>query len=113
MSVDDEERSGRPSTGTTTENVAKMREALLEERRTTIHNVCDIIVRRFEATDGKHTAQTSREGAQQLLGPASIMTALRLTRRSLCGIFWFPRIRQSTPPSLLTGPRPPDQGATL
>jgi hypothetical protein len=42
MSVDDE-RSGRPSTGTTTENVAKVREAILEDRRRTIHDVCDIV----------------------------------------------------------------------
>jgi hypothetical protein len=43
MSVDDDERSGRPSTGTTTENVAEVREAILEDRRRTIHDVCDIV----------------------------------------------------------------------
>jgi hypothetical protein len=43
MSVDDDERSGRPSAGTTTENVAKVREAILEDRRRTIHEVCDIV----------------------------------------------------------------------
>jgi len=91
-SVDAEERSGRPSTRTATENVAKMREVLLEERRATVHNFCNIILLRFEATDGKHPAQTSRQVAQQLLGPASIMTALRRTRRSLCGSFWLLRI---------------------
>ena len=40
MSVDDDERSGRPSKGTTTENVAKVRDAILEDRRRTIHDVC-------------------------------------------------------------------------
>jgi hypothetical protein len=43
MSVDDEERSGSPSTGTTTENVAKVREAILEDRRGMIHDVCNIV----------------------------------------------------------------------
>jgi hypothetical protein len=38
-SVDEDERSGRPSTGTTTENVAEVREAILEDRRRTIHIV--------------------------------------------------------------------------
>jgi hypothetical protein len=42
MSVDDEERFGRPSTVTTTENMAKVREAILEGRRT-IHDVCNIV----------------------------------------------------------------------
>jgi hypothetical protein len=42
-SVDDDERSGRPSTGTTTENMAEMREAVLEDRMRTIHDVCDIV----------------------------------------------------------------------
>jgi histone-lysine N-methyltransferase SETMAR len=42
MSVDDDKRSGRPSTGTTTENVEKVLEAILEDRRRTIHDVCDI-----------------------------------------------------------------------
>jgi hypothetical protein len=43
MSVDDDQRSGRPSTGTTTKNVPKVREAILEDRRRTIHDVCDIV----------------------------------------------------------------------
>jgi len=38
MSVDDNERSGRPSIGTTTENVVEVREAILEDRRRTIHD---------------------------------------------------------------------------
>jgi transposase len=43
MSVDDDERSGRPSTGTTIKNVEKVREAIQEDRRRTIHDVCNII----------------------------------------------------------------------
>jgi hypothetical protein len=42
-SVDDNERSGRPSTSTTPENIAKVREAILADRRQTIHNVCEIV----------------------------------------------------------------------
>jgi hypothetical protein len=43
MSVDDDERSGQPSTGTTTENVAKVRETIREDQRCTIHDVCNIV----------------------------------------------------------------------
>jgi len=42
-SVDDDERSGRPSTNTTPENIANEREAILEDCRQTIHNVCEIV----------------------------------------------------------------------
>ena len=42
-SVDDDERSGRPSTSTTPENIAKVREAILADRRQTIHDVCEIV----------------------------------------------------------------------
>jgi len=41
-SVDDDERSGRPSTSTKPENIAKVREAILADRRQTIHDVCEI-----------------------------------------------------------------------
>ena len=41
-SVDDDERSGRPSTSTTPENIAKVREAILADHRQTIHDVCEI-----------------------------------------------------------------------
>ena len=43
MSVHDDECSGRPSTGTKTENMAKVRQAILEDRRRTIHDVCNIV----------------------------------------------------------------------
>ena len=42
-SVDDDERSGRTSTNTTPENIAKVREAILADRRQTIHDVCEIV----------------------------------------------------------------------
>jgi histone-lysine N-methyltransferase SETMAR len=42
-SVDDDELSGRPSTSTTPENVAKVREVIREDRRRTIHDVCNIV----------------------------------------------------------------------
>jgi hypothetical protein len=44
MSVDNDEHSGRPSTGTTPENVAKVREVIREDRRQTIQDVCNILV---------------------------------------------------------------------
>jgi hypothetical protein len=40
-SVNDDERSGRPST--TSENIAKVREAILADHRRTIHDVCEIV----------------------------------------------------------------------
>jgi histone-lysine N-methyltransferase SETMAR len=42
-SIDDDERSGRPSTSTTPENVAKVREAILADLRQTSHDVCEIV----------------------------------------------------------------------
>jgi hypothetical protein len=61
-SVDDIERSGRPSTSTTPENIAKVREAILADRRRTIHDVCEIV--------GEHSAQTSRQVEErQLVSP--------------------------------------------
>jgi hypothetical protein len=42
-SVDDDECSGRPSTSTTPENIAKVREAILVDRRQTIRYVCEIV----------------------------------------------------------------------
>ena len=42
-SVDDEERSGRLPTSTTPENIAKVREAILADRRQTIHDVYEIV----------------------------------------------------------------------
>jgi hypothetical protein len=42
MSVD-EECCEPPSTGTTTENVAKVQEAILEDQRRMIHDVCNVV----------------------------------------------------------------------
>jgi hypothetical protein len=41
--VDGDERSGRPSTSTTPENIANVREAILAGRRRNIHDVCGIV----------------------------------------------------------------------
>jgi hypothetical protein len=43
MSVEDDERSGRPSTSKTTENVEKIRELIREDRCQTIHELADTI----------------------------------------------------------------------
>jgi len=40
--IDDDERSGRPSTCTTPENITKVREAVLADRRQIMHDVCEI-----------------------------------------------------------------------
>ena len=42
-SVDDDERSGRASTNTTPENIAKVRQAILADRWQTIYDVCEIV----------------------------------------------------------------------
>jgi histone-lysine N-methyltransferase SETMAR len=42
-SVDDDERSGWPSTYTTPKNTTKVHEAILADRRQTIHNICKIV----------------------------------------------------------------------
>ena len=42
-SVDDDECSGRSSTSTTPEIIAKVRETILADRRQTIHDVCEIV----------------------------------------------------------------------
>jgi hypothetical protein len=41
VSVEDDERSGRPSTSKTTENVEIIRELIQEDRRRTIHELTD------------------------------------------------------------------------
>jgi transposase len=43
VSVEDHERSGRPSTCETTENVEKIRDLIQEDRRRTIHELADIV----------------------------------------------------------------------
>ena len=42
-SVEDDKHSGRPSTCTTPEMIAKVREVILEDRRKTIHYVCNSV----------------------------------------------------------------------
>jgi hypothetical protein len=43
VSVEDDERSGRPGTSKTTENVEKIREIIHENRRRTIHELADTV----------------------------------------------------------------------
>jgi hypothetical protein len=43
VSVEDDERSGRPSASKTTENVEKFRELIHEDRRRTIHEFADTV----------------------------------------------------------------------
>jgi len=42
-SINDDERSGRPSTSTTPGKIAKVRGAILADRRQTIHDICEIV----------------------------------------------------------------------
>jgi len=43
MSENDDEHSGRPLTSTTPENIARVHQTILADRRQTIHDVCDIV----------------------------------------------------------------------
>jgi hypothetical protein len=86
MTVDDDERSGRPSTGTTTENVAKVREAILEDRRRTIHDVCNIVKLSY--------------GTGQRIFPDE------LNMRRIARQFLLQWKRLPSPTSLLTRPHP-------
>jgi hypothetical protein len=43
VSVEDDERSGRPSTSKTTENVQKVRKLIHKDRRRTIHERADTV----------------------------------------------------------------------
>jgi hypothetical protein len=90
MSVDDDEHSGRPSTGTTTENVAKVRQAILEDRRRTIHDVCDIV-------------KLSCGTCQRIL---SDDLKMRPQVTPCAAVFDFNKNDIHPPPSLLTRPRP-------
>jgi len=42
-SIDDHERSGRPSRSTTPETTTKVRDAILADRRKNNHDVCEIL----------------------------------------------------------------------
>ena len=43
MSLEDDERSGRPSSGMTPENVEKVRQAIQEDRRWIVEDVCNVV----------------------------------------------------------------------
>lgn len=42
-SVEDDERSGRPSSGRNDENIARVCEKIFEDRRQTISNLCEVL----------------------------------------------------------------------
>ena len=48
-SVDVDERPRLPSTNTSPENIAKVREAVLSDRRQTINDVCEVVVLSYGA----------------------------------------------------------------
>jgi histone-lysine N-methyltransferase SETMAR len=81
-SVDDDERSGRPSTSTTPENIAKVREAILADRRRTIHDVCEIV--------GLSYGTIQRIFEHETHG-FSTMTPRPPTHHSLFDNSWFPK----------------------
>ena len=95
MSIDDEKRSGRPSAETTTENVAKVREDILEDGRRTIHDVCNIVGLSYVTCQGLLSDDLNMRRIAAKFVPR--LTMLRLTRRSFCSSFWLLRIRQSSP----------------
>jgi len=124
MSVDDEERSGRHSTGTTTENVVKVdfegivhKEFVPPGQTVNRKFYCEFL----RLMRSKHPAPTSRQVAQ-LLGPASRQRSVsRVTRCAAVSCYEY----DSHPLlSLLTRTRPlrffpipedeiDDQGATF
>ncbi|PNF14609.1 hypothetical protein B7P43_G12122 [Cryptotermes secundus] len=50
ISTDDDDRSGRPSTGTTPENVAEVRDLILQNRRLTIQDLCNTLGLSYDGT---------------------------------------------------------------
>jgi hypothetical protein len=97
MSVDDAECSGRPSTGTSTENVAEVREAILEDRTRMIHNVCNIV---------KLSYGTCQRILSSEFNMWHTMTTRPPTHHPLCRSFDFNENDNHPPSSLLTRPRP-------
>ena len=99
MSVNDEEHSGRPSTGTTTENMAKVwywRHSAWGIRSTRTDGEWKILLRSSEAVEVTTSSANIQTSGATTPGP-SIMTMLWLTRHSLCSSFWRLRIQQSSP----------------
>ncbi|XP_041364366.1 protein GVQW3-like [Gigantopelta aegis] len=62
--LEDAERSGRPSTSTTPENVEEIERIVRQDRRTTIKEVA-------EASEGGHSAQTTSTVARWQMGAPS------------------------------------------
>jgi hypothetical protein len=108
ISVDDKERSGRPSTGPRKKMWQQLdiegivRKEFVPPGQLVNGKFCCPVLRRLWS---KHPVQTSREAAQQLLGPASWQRCgSRISR--FAAVFGFYEHDSHPPPSLLTGPRP-------
>jgi hypothetical protein len=72
-STDDDGRSGRPSTGTTPENVAKVRDLILQDRPSWSDSQERVLSRYSKAFEGGHEEETSREVANERLGNANLI----------------------------------------
>ena len=94
MSLDDEEHSGRPSNRTTTENVAKLRETILEDRRGTIHDVCNIVGLLYGMCQWISSHELNMWHIATKFVPR--VTTLQLMCRSLCSSFRLQWTRQSS-----------------
>jgi hypothetical protein len=55
--VEDRKHSGRPSTFTTPEMIAKLREVILEDWRQTIHDVCNRVGLSYGSTHSSEWAE--------------------------------------------------------
>jgi hypothetical protein len=101
MSVDGEDRSGRPSTGNTMEKVAKVREVILktdDERFTMFATLSDC--RKERATEFCRMSSTCGALKQNLFQGLG-------SRVACCAVvFGFYEYNTNPPPTLLAGPRP-------
>jgi len=108
MLVDDEEHSWLHSTRTMTKNVAKVwhwrhfAEGICSTRT---DGELKILLWRSEVNAEKHTVQTSRHVAQQLLGPESWQCSSSCVARC-AAVFGFYEHDSHHPPSLLNGSCP-------
>jgi hypothetical protein len=71
VSVEDNERSGRPSTRKTTENVEKIRELMHEDCRRTIRELAGTVGISFETLERKCAMKKTGTLAQPQLAPSS------------------------------------------
>jgi hypothetical protein len=84
--------------------MAKVRDAILKDRRRTIHDVCNIVRLSYGMCQGILSHELNMLSLAAKFVPN--LTTLRLTRRSLCSSFLLLRIRQSSPilPTYRTSP---------